>query len=252
MNARKQVGRVTPALAALALVLGFGAGCEDASGPEMGSELNADVAMVAADASLESVAFMAIPDLSHLSWPFSRVRTVTYYDADGNEQPGFDRETTESIRVQVDVSRSVERDGWSASVERVRDFTISGLLGRETTRTFNGTFHSSIERSRHIEGTTVRQYTMEDDAVIEDVVVPVPGSTDSPWPLSGTIAHTVKVTATRGDETRTFERVVVITFNGTRYPEMTVNGEPFELDLGAGPHRRPVHSRHGHGGHGRR
>lgn len=232
----KLIERAAVSLAVLALV----AACNDASGPTEDAELNADVAMVVGDATIESVGLMFGPDLTHLGRLPGRTRTVTYYDANGNVQPAYDRETTATIHTVLEVSREAEREGWSASIERVHDMTISGLLGQETTRIFNGTRESTVTRSRHVEGTVVRSYEMEDNSVIDDVVVPVPGS-DSPWPLSGTITHTLDITATRGDETKTVNRVVVITFNGTQFPTMTVNGEPFELDLGARPGKRPIH-----------
>jgi hypothetical protein len=66
-------------------------------------------------------------------------------------------------------------------------------------------------------------------------VVPVPGS-ESPWPLSGTITRHWVITITNGpngDATR--ERTVVVTFNGTQFATITVNGETSELDLGTRP-----------------
>ena len=54
------------------------------------------------------------------------------------------------------------------------------------------------------------------------------------YPLSGTIirdATLVILNGRNGDETRT--KHVVITFNGTQFVTMTVDGEPIEVDLSA-------------------
>jgi hypothetical protein len=68
---------------------------------------------------------------------------------------------------------------------------------------------------------------------------------ENPWPLSGTITRVITVVITNGPNGDvTHERTVVITFNGTQFVTLTVNGEEFELDLAArlsdrGVRRRP-------------
>ena len=67
---------------------------------------------------------------------------------------------------------------------------------------------------------------------------------DNPYPLSGTITRdmtAVIVNGPNGDETRT--RHVIITFNGTQFPTMTVNGELFEVDLSTREGRHPLRRR---------
>ncbi len=84
---------------------------------------------------------------------------------------------------------------------------------------------------------------MTSTSAIEDVVHPVP-RTDDAWPLSGTITRNVTVNIVNGpngDETKT--RTVVITFNGTNLPTMTVDGESFEIDLSTRSGRHPFRRR---------
>jgi hypothetical protein len=81
------------------------------------------------------------------------------------------------------------------------------------------------------------------DVQIQNVVVPHPGSEDQdPWPLSGTITKHVQGTVTLNGETRSFERTVVITFDGTQFAKATVTGSTvsgeFTIDLA---HRRIGH-----------
>ncbi len=162
---------------------------------------------------------------------FSFTREITFYDADGNVQERYDSLTTASIRIVVDAEGYVERANWSAEVERHRDMTVSGLEGMETQRTWDGTAEGSVFRSRHVDDEAVRTYDMEMDAVIESVVIPFPREEGS-WPLSGTITRNVKVKVMVDDEVvREVEKTVVVTFNGTQFAEMTVDGETFTIDL---------------------
>jgi len=79
---------------------------------------------------------------------------------------------------------------------------------------------------------------MSSSSVITDVVRAVPKEENNPfvprekilYPLSGTITRDVTVVilnGRNGDETRT--KHVVITFNGTQFVTMTVDGEPIEV-----------------------
>ena len=77
---------------------------------------------------------------------------------------------------------------------------------------------------------------MTADITVADVVVPHPRNEDrDPWPLSGTITTHVVGSVTRSEETRSFERTVVITFDGTQYAKAVVNGTggsgEFTIDL---------------------
>lgn len=221
----------------------------DATGPgdALDSQIDEDVAMVAADAALDDLAQMGIVvgaasfDGAHV--PHTRSRIVTYFEDDVVTE-AYNPLTTDSIRIEVLVSGAVERDAWSASVERTRDLVVSGLEGEETTRIWNGLTSSEVSRSRHVEGEDERSYDMSAEGTIADVVRGVPRE-DNPWPLSGTITRDIVVTIVNGpngDQVR--ERSVVIVFNGTQFATMTVNGEEFELDLAARDRDRPFRRRH--------
>lgn len=228
------------------------AACSEANGPNdaLDQAIDQDVAVVAADAAIGDVQQMVLPvgapavvSADAAGPPATFSRTVTFFDADGVEQSAYNPLTTASINVVVDLSHAVEREGWSASVERHRDLTVSGLEGQETSRIWNGTSSGTVMRSRHTEANGTRTYDMTTSSVITDVVVGVPRS-ENPWPLSGTITRTIMITITNGpngDVTR--ERTVTIEFNGTQFATLTVNGETFEVDLAARDRQRPVRHR---------
>ena len=200
--------------------------------------LRLDVALVSADAIIADVA-----EQGHVFPPPEGVGTVTYYDAFGDVQESFDEVTTASIHILREGNHEGGRENWTGSVSRTRETTITGLEGDETTRTVNGTGSSTVSRSHHSDENGDRSYDMTSTSVMSDVVHAVRRE-DNPYPLSGTITRemtAVIVNGRNGDETRT--RHVIITFNGTQFPNMTVNGEFFEVDLAAREGRHPFRRR---------
>lgn len=74
---------------------------------------------------------------------------------------------------------------------------------------------------------------MSDVATFTDVVVPFP-RTRGAWPVSGTIRRVMTVTREGEAGARTHERTVTVTFNGTRFAELTIGDRHFILDLATG------------------
>jgi hypothetical protein len=249
----KRMERAITLVAGLAL-----AACDGGTAPDADlGDLNLAVATVAAEATLDDVESMALqtwgvplgdvaagPGAHHPMAPgdaLERSRTVTFYDESGSAMEAYDPLLTERIDVSVEIVGSLERPMWSGEVERHRDVSVTGLSGEETERTWNGTGsdeHSSVRVVE--EGDMERRF--ESQTTIEDVVVALPRS-ENPWPIAGTITRQVVVTVINGPEGDvTRERTVVITFDGTQYATLTVDGEEFEIDLadrqGRRPHRR--------------
>ncbi|MFC1574512.1 hypothetical protein ACFL3Z_00340 [Gemmatimonadota bacterium] len=160
---------------------------------------------------------------------FTFERTVTFYDADGNLMDAFDPSKTDKIHMVVDATGSRERASWSATMDRHREFTLEGLLG--SLHTANGTRTEHVYRSRDPQEGESRSFDMTGSSVITDVVHQVPRS-ENPYPLSGTVTREVHVVVMEGDEVLGERDLsAVITFDGTRYATMTVNGETFQIDL---------------------
>ena len=209
--------------------------------------INFDVAMVSADATIEDV--QALRDAQHGGFFMngrSGTRSVTFYDASDVEQAAYDEMTTAKIHMVMEMTRELEREGWSASATRSREMTVTGLEGAETTRTVNGSGSEAMTRSRHTDTQGLRTYEMTGTRTIENVVHEVPR--DGAYPQSGTITHNMSITITTEGGTETRTREVVITFNGTQYPEMTVDGEMYEVDLEARDGQRPFRGGGHHGG----
>lgn len=170
-------------------------------------------------------------------------RSYAFYDAANAPMETFDQLLTAKIRFQKSVDGAVTRTGeggsMSAEVSHDRDMTVTGLAGEETSRTWNGTGHSEVKRTRISDAQGTRSYELTAAVTVANVVVPrrTDQNVDA-WPTSGTITKVVTGTVTDGTNTREVSRTVVITFNGTQFPTATVNGESFEIDLGARRARR--------------
>ena len=236
---RMKSGALTLSLIALAA-------CSDTAGLESSFEesLTLDVAMIAADATIEGFGDLGLLFGGGGPPPGGdATRTATFFDAAGNEQEAHDPLTTASIHLMIESTREFSRDSWTGTGTRSRDLWITGLEGEETTRTVNGTGSGTVTRSQHTDADGTRTYDMSSTSVIENVVHPVP-RTDDAWPLSGTITRNVTINVINGPEgdvTKT--RTVVITFNGTNLVTMTVGDETFEIDMSTRSDRHPFQRR---------
>jgi len=224
-----------------------------------------DMALVSADATIEVVNTVKLP-FSFGSIPLAaqvqamghgfgdpggrhglgheRSGTVekTFFDTLGVQQDSYDELTTERIEVLSIVEGERGREGWSATIHRERDMTITGLAGENTHRTLNGSGTSTISRSRHTEDGD-RTHEMEGFFTYTDVVIPVPG-TEPRYPISGTITRSMSATRIdrEGNEV-TREMEMTITFDGDETANAVVNGEPVEIDLSAQDGRNPLRGR---------
>lgn len=241
------------------------AGCDSAGEPEPSSGIDFDAAVVAVDGTLEDLRMMHGPGLGlpgivfpplpsesdcpsagghfHCG-PIQRdgltfTRTITYFDANGEVLDGYDAATTDGIRYEISVAGEISRDWWSASIDRQRDLTVTGLLddndddagNDDGIVTWVGTGTGDVERSRHTDGGELRVYHMVSSSTIDDVVVPYP-RTETGWPLSGTIERSVTITRTRASaETETAQRDVTVTFDGTQFATVSVGDETYTIDL---------------------
>jgi hypothetical protein len=262
------------------------AGCDDTSQPETPSSINFDAAVVAADGTLEDLRMMHGPGLGLPGIVFPPLpnendcpidggqfhcqprhrdgltftRTITYLDLDGSSivdgdgDPLYDERITDGIRYEISVLGDISREWWSATVERQRDLTVTGLLNDndddadndDGVVTWSGSGAGDVERSRHTDGGELRVYHMVSSSTIDHVVVPYP-RTEEGWPLSGTIERSVTLTRTLpSGDTETVQRDVTVSFDGSQFATVTVGEDTFTLDLserGFGPGKMRDHRR---------
>lgn len=248
--------------AAIGIGLLAAACAQDGTAPGDITTLDASVALFSADAAGQDIELMRGPggrfglglpadpgafECGTIERPGMTItRTCTFYDADGAEQAAYDDVTTASVAMHVEMRGSLDRGDWeTSSMSRVRDMVVTGLAGAETTVTWNGTGSGTMSRIHQIRDGSEVQMEMTSGETATDVVIPVPRSADG-WPLGGTITTQVSMTVTGGPHAGTHERDVTITFDGTQYATVTVDGETFTIDLANREHR----GRHGPGGRG--
>jgi hypothetical protein len=163
-------------------------------------------------------------------------RDYAFFDANNQPQSAYDAATTDSANFHVSVTGVHTALAGQDTVDRNRNFTVSGLLGAETTRTWNGT--GTRNDGGYRDGTDARRTYHTNDAVtVSQVVVDLPRSSN-PWPVSGTITRHITGTASviKSGVTKSFsvDRTVTITFNGSQTATVTVNGNTYTLDLSTG------------------
>lgn len=171
--------------------------------------------------------------------PFTANRSYAYFDSAADAQSSYSGTTTASANFKWAIAGTITRERWSGSMSRERDITISGLLGANSTVTVNGTGAAERQRTRFLRDSTgpnglTREYNMEASVAIVNVITPALRMPDA-WPASGTITRNYQVTridATNGSTVTT--RNSVVTFNGTQFAALVVNGKAFTLDLATG------------------
>jgi hypothetical protein len=174
---------------------------------------------------------------------FTFTREVTFFDAEGGEQPeGFDAATTDAIHMVVAAEGSRERVFWSAAMTRTRDMWLTALLS--DAHLLKGEGHEVVARSGNPQDGGEVTFHMTVDVAWEDVVHLQPRE-DHPYPESGTITRDIFVEVTRdGEVVGGRDVTAVITFNGTRFVTLDVDGEKFQIDLS----QREVKGRWGRNG----
>lgn len=220
------------------------AACSE-SPQEVTPDLSLDlVAQVAADGAIDDLSYMnaSHPADAGLPGPDGAgpngrrrpaARDVSFFDVNGVEMEAYDSLLTASMSWSHSHTVEFTRGATTGSSSRSREMTVSGLLGTETERTHNGTGSGSVSRVQVSDDAGTRSYTMESATQVDEVVHAIDREA-SPWPLSGSITRVMTVQVVNGpngDANRS--RTSTITFNGTQFATMVVDGETFEVDLAA-------------------
>jgi len=163
-------------------------------------------------------------------------RDYAFFDASNTAQSAYSASTTDSANFHVNVAGVHVVDTGADTVSRDRNLTVSGLLGAETQRTWNGT--GTRNDGGYRQGTdATRSYHVNDNVTISSVVVTLPRSSN-PYPASGSITRHVvgtgKVEKSGLSKSFTIDKTVTITFNGTEFVTMNIGTDAYTLDLATG------------------
>lgn len=161
------------------------------------------------------------------------VRSYAYFDAAGQPTKLRSDLTTASINFQLSMNGVVTRDTtFSGVVHRSRNVTVSGLVGAETTRRWDGV-GASADTNTHRSAVTTRTYAGKSVDSLKAVVYTQPRTATS-YPLSGSMVRVVSylVTSTgRNTERRSIDRRVVVTYNGTSSAQIQTGAVTCTLHL---------------------
>jgi hypothetical protein len=159
--------------------------------------------------------------------------SAALFDASGVAMTRYNDTTTASANFQTTVSGVHVTTNGADTLSRQRTMTVAGLLGHETSRTWNGTGTRS-DAGYHQDGEKTRTYHTTDAVTFASVLVNLPRSVN-PWPISGTVTRQIAGSGTvvNAGTTRSFTmaKTVTITFNGTHLVPMMVGSAAFTLDL---------------------
>jgi hypothetical protein len=161
----------------------------------------------------------------------------TFYDANNQVLPGW---SPLAVRV-VWTSRAfgtlmTERD--TATVGHDASLDVRNIQVGKDTLNFGGFSDDTLDsRSRSFDGTTWRHLNTTSHATWTDIAQ-LKNRDVNPYPLSGTMVWTIVVDRLRsgdGGIESHFTATVVVVFNGTATPDVTVNGQwHYKLNLATG------------------
>jgi len=163
-------------------------------------------------------------------------RDYAFFDASNTAQAAYSASTTASANFHVNVAGVHVVDTGADTVSRDRSLTVSGLLGAETLRTWNGAGTRNDGGYRQF-ADAKRTYHTTDNVTINSVVVDLPRSSN-PWPASGSITRHVvgtgSVVKSGLSKSFTIDKTVTVTFNGTEFVTMNIGTDTYTLDLATG------------------
>lgn len=176
-------------------------------------------------------------------------RVITFRDVDGTPMELYDGLLTASVELTFDLEGTRSGDRMTAEIDRHREKVVTGMEGEEETRTWNGSGSDDVFRSMTTPDGAERTFDLESTTLGENVVMPVPSdeSDAERWPLEGTITKSVEVTIVTAGVSETRTRNVTITFNGTQFAEIDIDGEKGTIDLAARRDNKRFKRHHGGG-----
>ena len=171
----------------------------------------------------------------HVTWTLTR----TWFDAGNVEMLSFNPVTTVRMFATSRGVGTIETPSDTASIGTAGTLDVRGISVAQDTLVTNASRSDTVQAvfTPPLRGGRVHLYTEGTGAWSE--VRNVKPVNANPWPLSGTATWTLHVSrlrsSSRGDVSSTFDETVVVTFNGTRYPDVSVTGGfHYTIDLMTG------------------
>lgn len=206
-------------------------------------------AMVEIDAARESAVSAtsggfptAAAETTFASGSVTYTLSITFFDADGVELPGYDTTAVRMV-VAARATGSFSSPHYTATVGHSALHDVTGIEPSTDRLTFNGEADDTLNADfTDQEPSGARSFDWTSATDWEDVVA-LKDDAVNPYPLSGRLVWSavVDVVVLRdGKQIAAHHEVTAwVTFNGTRYPEIVINGtHHYVADLETGAMQR--------------
>lgn len=182
------------------------------------------VPMAVQPATIDGV---AAADTTFARGPFTITLNRTFYDIDGNALQQWDPSAVRAV-INSWVRGAVTGLRYQATVGRTGILNVNGLAAAVDTLLFDGTATDTTDaRYTSLDGLRTVDVHVLATRVLANVRA-LKNRNVNPWPLSGTATWNVSVdkyaTGPAGGIEAHYNAVVVVTFDGTPYADVTVNG----------------------------
>lgn len=170
-----------------------------------------------------------------ITWTLTR----SWYDAGGNVQAVYNPLTTVQMLASARAVGVIETATDTANFAAAGNLDIRGISVLQDTVVTNAARHDTLLAVFTPPFRPVRVHVYSECAATWADVAQLKPVDVNPWPLSGTATWTMHVSrlrsGERGDVASTFDAIVIVEFNGTRNPDVTVNGTfRYRIDLATG------------------
>jgi hypothetical protein len=153
--------------------------------------------------------------------------TRAFYDADGVELAEYGPAAVR-LRVTSRAAGGITGLQFAATLGHAGLTDVTGIAPSADTLGFDGAADDTVQTQfTSLDGLHTRHFSWLAHLAYADVRL-LKARDVNPWPLSGTATwavHAERLRAgARGDVEAVFDALVVVAFDGTQYPEVTVNG----------------------------
>jgi len=202
------------------------------------TELEGTTSAVPTRLQLAAPEAVTAADTTFTRGPFTITLSRSFYDIDGNQLQQWDASAVRAV-IESWVRGAVSGPRYQATVGRTGTLNVNGLAAAVDTLTFDGVATDTTDaRYTSLDGTR----TADVHVLATRVLAAVKALKDrnaNPWPLSGTATWNVAVdkyaNGPQGGIEVHYTAVVAVTFNGTQFADVAVNGRyHYRLDLQTG------------------
>ena len=168
-------------------------------------------------------------DTSFTRGGISYALSYMFYDLAGNLQTRFDPLTTYRLEESVTAAGTLVLPAHTASFRHVSDLEATGLGAPWDTVTFSGTTQdTALTAFKALYTDRQRWFWMSSQGTLAGLKA-LKDTTVTKYPVGGTLRWTVQAVRlrsnNRADVEAQLDATVVVTFNGTRFPDVLVNGQ---------------------------